>query len=160
MTPGFAHKGTVGVAVEDGSHQPLLKFVELDARIAQPGDLNDRLTSDVPPGAGWQRQQIDAAGRDVLAEVTRHDRVTACLQFLEQLGMDQMDLTQVRWVGSRATPDRCFTVAPQCASTSTPSPARSRMLSWAGLLNAWRGWELTAMTIGCPADDCIGRFTA
>lgn len=30
-------------------------------------------------------------------------------------------------VGSRATRERCWTVRPRCASTSTPKPARSRM---------------------------------
>ena len=47
------------------------------------------------PRARWQRQQIDAFGGDVLAEVGGlHDKTLAA-QFVEQLGVDQMHLAQI-----------------------------------------------------------------
>src|SRR5437660_12823940 len=92
----FSNKCAIGVALENRSHQSGLKSVELGTRIAQAGHLDDRVTSEVQPCALWQRQQIDAARRDVFADLARHHRVTACLQLLEQLGMEKVHLTQVR----------------------------------------------------------------
>ena len=93
---GFSDQRAVGVPVEHRGHQPGLEFVELNAGIAQPGDFDDSIAPEMQPRAGWQREQIDAARRDVLAEVTRHHRVAACAQFLEQLSVDEMHLAQVR----------------------------------------------------------------
>ena len=50
------------------------------------------------------------------------------------------------WAGSRATRERCFTVAPACASPSTPSPASRRMVSRFRLLKVWPVLTLTAVT--------------
>ena len=41
-------------------------------------------------------EQVDAAGRDVLADLTRLDRVTLVPQLVEQLGVHQVHLSQVR----------------------------------------------------------------
>jgi hypothetical protein len=49
-------------------------------------------------------------------------------------------------VGSRATRLRCLTVAPACASPSTPSPATRRMCSRPRFVNACVALQLTAIT--------------
>jgi hypothetical protein len=49
-------------------------------------------------------------------------------QLVVQLGVNQVYLAQVGWLGSRRTRERCLTVVPRCASSSTPSPSRSLML--------------------------------
>src|SRR4051794_17050415 len=49
-------------------------------------------------------------------------------------------------VGSRATRERCFTVAPACASPSTPSPSSSRTTARVRLLNSCDGVAATATT--------------
>src|SRR5687767_1025413 len=51
------------------------------------------------------------------------------------------------WLGSRATRERCLTVAPECASPSTPRPARRRMDAPFGLVSVCAGLELTAVTV-------------
>src|SRR5918998_2832844 len=48
--------------------------------------------------------------------------------------------------GSCLTLERCFTVSPMWASPSTPSPARSRMLSSAGLPKVGSGLRATEVT--------------
>ena len=49
-------------------------------------------------------------------------------------------------LGSRATRERCLIVSPKCASPSTPSPARSRMVSLFGLIRVCVALRLTAVT--------------
>jgi hypothetical protein len=61
-------------------------------------------------GATRKRQKIDAARRHVLAEVGRGDIETLVGKLVQQLSLDQMDLSQV-WLGrvgpyTRAVLDR------------------------------------------------------
>ena len=49
--PRLADKAPLGVAVQRRLHQPVGEPVELDARVAQPGDLDDGLGSEPQPGA-------------------------------------------------------------------------------------------------------------
>src|SRR4029079_13986617 len=92
----LADKGAVRIAIEHGGHESLLKAIDLDARIAQPGDLDHGAGTDVQPRAGRQRQQVDAARGDVLAELAGRHAEACGAQLLEQFGVDEMNLTQVR----------------------------------------------------------------
>ena len=84
--------------------QTLLNAVELCTWVAQTGDLDCCGVTESESGPGRQAEEIDATRRDVLAHLTRDDVETASLQFVEQLGMDQMDLPQVglTWVAGNA----------------------------------------------------------
>jgi hypothetical protein len=66
---GLADEVAVRVTVEDGTHEAVLVAVDLRARVAQAGQLDDGVVAEVEPGADGQAEQVDAAGRDVLAEV-------------------------------------------------------------------------------------------
>ena len=68
---GFANQIAVLVAVEGCGHQPPLDAIQLGARVAQTGHLDDSAVAETQPGAGRQPERIDAARRDVLAPFGR-----------------------------------------------------------------------------------------
>ena len=92
---GLADQVALGVAVEHGGHQPRLDAVELVARVAQAGDLDDRLVAEAQARPGrqpsrstprvvtfspiWPARHVEAAGP----------------QLVVQLGVDEVDLAQV-----------------------------------------------------------------
>src|SRR5215472_18325465 len=91
---GLAHQIAALVASQCRRHQSILNVVELAARVAQTGYLDDRRRAEMQLRAGRQPQQIDAARRDVLAHLPGRDGEAALPQLVVQLGMDQMDLAQ------------------------------------------------------------------
>ena len=72
-----------------------LKIVDLLARVAEACDRHHRI-AEVQSSADGKCQQVDIPSGDVLAEFTGYDAVTAHAQFIEQLSMDQVHLSQVR----------------------------------------------------------------
>jgi hypothetical protein len=95
MTPALAGQVAVLVAVQDGRHQALLEMVELDARVAQPGHLHDRLRSQPQAGTRRQREQLDAARRDVLPHAAGGDVEALRAQLVVQLAVDEVHLAEV-----------------------------------------------------------------
>jgi hypothetical protein len=93
---GLADEVAVRVTVEDGTHEAVLVAVDLRARVAQAGQLDDGVVAEVEPGADGQAEQVDAAGRDVLAEVARCHGEPATRELVEQLGLHEVDLPEVR----------------------------------------------------------------
>ena len=73
--PGPAHHGPVRVAPQHRSEQPRAEGVDLRARVAQPGHLDDRRAAEVQASARRQRQQVDAA--DGLSESLRNNGASA-----------------------------------------------------------------------------------
>jgi RecB family exonuclease len=67
--PGLQDDVAVVVAVERRLHQARLDAVELRARVAQPGDLDDRIVAETQRRADGQPEQVDTRGRDVLAHL-------------------------------------------------------------------------------------------
>src|ERR1700678_4270548 len=67
------HQVALVVAVEHGGHQPVLELVELEAWVAQPGDLHDRGPTEVEASPGGQGQEVNAASGDVLAHLAGPD---------------------------------------------------------------------------------------
>ena len=133
--PGLAHQPAVGVAAHHLPQQPGLEAVDLHARVAQPGDHDLGGVAEQQHGAGRQREQVDAAGRDVLAEVAgEHPGPSSCTS-LEQLGVDQVHLAQVGLVGVAAHPGAVLHRPPRWASPSTPRPSTSRITGRVCLLN-------------------------
>lgn len=94
--PSLADQAPVLVAVKDRLHQPRLKDVQLITGIAQSGHLNDRVGTEVQPGAAGQAEEVQAAGGDVLAHLPRCDIEAAISQLVVELGMNEVDLPQVR----------------------------------------------------------------
>jgi hypothetical protein len=97
---GLTHELAVGVAVEQGRHEPVGEPVELHARVAQAHDLHDGVVAKVQPGAGGQPEQVHPTGQHVLADVPGV-HVVRGPQLVEQLGVDEVHLAEV---GIRRTP--------------------------------------------------------
>jgi hypothetical protein len=93
---GLSYYRTVFVASEHRSHQARLKVVELGARVAKAGHLDDGIAAQVQPRTRRKAQQVDPAGSHVLPQVPGGDHETGRSQLVMQLGMDQVDLAQVR----------------------------------------------------------------
>jgi hypothetical protein len=73
--------------MDDLPQQSRPQRVDLRARVAQPGHLDDGRRADPQPGAAGQGQQIDVPGRDVLAELAGADVEALIEQLVEQLGL-------------------------------------------------------------------------
>lgn len=69
--PGFGHDLAVVIASKDGVEQTWLEGVDLRARVAQPGDLDDRLGPNAQLRAAGQCEQAQTPGGDVLPELNR-----------------------------------------------------------------------------------------
>ena len=90
-----ANQLAVLVAAQHGGLEPGLKPIDLHARIAQPGHLDHRGIAQMQFRAGWQRQEIEPAGGDVLAHVAGCYGKARRIQFFMQLTRHQVYLTQV-----------------------------------------------------------------
>ena len=101
---------------------PSLEY-SCQAGIAQTRHIEDDLGANSQPRALGQSEQVDAMCGDVFAKFRRTDAKAFRLQFVEQLGMDQMDLAQVRLSGIDPDARPVFDLTSWCASPSTPSPA-------------------------------------
>ncbi|MFN8536830.1 MAG: hypothetical protein U0232_05070 [Thermomicrobiales bacterium] len=71
----------------------------MGAGVAEAGDLDHRRVAQMEFCAGRQAEQIDAARGDVLAHLAGGQVEPARAQLVVQLGVDEVDLAQVRLVG-------------------------------------------------------------
>ena len=71
--PGPAHHLAVAITTKNSVEQTRLESVDLNARVAQPGDLDNRLGPHAQLRAAGQSEQVQIPGGDVLAELTRLD---------------------------------------------------------------------------------------
>ena len=83
---------------------PELEAVDLYARRAEARELDDRFFPDAQPSAGRQSKEREAARREVLAELTRRDEKSRLRQLVEQLRVNEVDLTKVWASWDRARP--------------------------------------------------------
>lgn len=74
-----------------------MEVIDLLARVPQTGDRDDG-TADRQSGADRKLEECNAVCGDVLAEVARPDLVSDRGEVIEQLSVDQMDLSHVRLV--------------------------------------------------------------
>jgi hypothetical protein len=77
---GLAHELAVVIAPEDDVEQPWLASIDLNARVAQPGDLDDRLVPNAQLRAAGQCEQVQIHGGDVLAQLARLESLQANLR--------------------------------------------------------------------------------
>ena len=96
MTPALRINRSLPVTAQHRRHQPGLKAVQLGAGVAQARHFNHSRCADVQTCSGWQGQQVNAGGGDVLAEIAGPHREIGGHQFLEQLGVQQVHLPQIR----------------------------------------------------------------
>ena len=95
---GLANQITVLVAPQNRSHQTGAVVIQLSARVPEAGDFNDGRITNVKSRAPWQCEQIDATCRDVLSNRPRSHPKPSCIELIEQLLVDQVDLPQI-WLG-------------------------------------------------------------
>src|SRR5688572_22686771 len=100
---GLADELTLVVTSQSRRHEPRLKAIKLCARVTEAGDLDDGFRAKLETSTGWKIEEGDAAGRDVLAHQAGEYRKSAGNQLFVQLGVDEVDLTEVRLV--RVTSD-------------------------------------------------------
>jgi hypothetical protein len=103
--PGLVHDVPGLVPADDLLQQAVLEVVDLQAGIAQAGDLHDRLVAEVQKSPGRQGEQVDAPGGDVLAEFARPDGEALVADFGEELLVNEVHLTQVRLGGVLRDPE-------------------------------------------------------
>lgn len=86
------------IPVEAGSHKPRLKVVDLRARRPQPRHFHYSVRSQVQLRSSRQSKQVDATRGDVFPDISRPNLKTGQSHFVEELGMDQMHLPQIRGI--------------------------------------------------------------
>jgi hypothetical protein len=86
-------------ALKNRFDQALLKSLDLDARRAQAGDSDDGRFADMEQRAGRQTQQIQMPRRYVFAEIAGANTKTLGVDLVEQFGLHEMDLAEIRPVG-------------------------------------------------------------
>ncbi len=92
---GLANERSVRGAMDNLSEQSWPERVDLCARVAQPGHLDDGRRAELQPGTAGKREQIETTGRDVFAELARADVEPLLSQLIEELGMQQVDLAEI-----------------------------------------------------------------
>ncbi len=91
----LAYDAAMPIAAGDGTEQPRLKSLDLDAGIPEPGHLDDRALAESKPSAFRKRKQIDAARGDVLAQVPGMHSESLGRELVEQLSVNEVNLPQV-----------------------------------------------------------------
>lgn len=95
MIPALPHHLAVAIASKNSVEQTWLESIDLSARVAQPGDLDDRLGPNAQLRAAGQCEQVQIPGGDVFAELTRLDVEALRIKLSEQLGVDEVHLSKV-----------------------------------------------------------------
>jgi len=95
MIPALRTHLAVVIASKNSVEQTWLESIDLSARVAQPGDLDDRLGPNTELRTSGQCEQVQIPGGDVLAELTRLDVEALLTKLSEQLGVDEVHLSEV-----------------------------------------------------------------
>lgn len=111
-----ADQPAIGASIEDAIEQPVLEVLDLPAPIAQTRHSDEHVVAQSQHRPGRQREQVNASGRDVLAQGTRRHGEPGRSEVVEQLTLQQVDLPQVGLSRIRGDAAACRTVAPKCAS--------------------------------------------
>jgi hypothetical protein len=91
----FADQVSLFVVIENRLHHAFLETVDLDAGIAQTRDLNHGRIPEAQSRPCRQREQINSTRCDVLAYLSGRNGKSSRLQFIMELSLDEMNLTQV-----------------------------------------------------------------
>lgn len=93
---GLADQTAIARPAEHRRQQTGAETLDLSAGIAQSSHLQHRLRADAQHGGARQAEQIKPSRENILAQIARADSETPHLQFVEQFGMDQVNLPQIR----------------------------------------------------------------
>jgi hypothetical protein len=94
---GLAHQRAIEPAFERCRRRAFTEVViDLPTRIAQTGDFDDGIRTEPQARAARQREQGDAARGYVFSKLAGRDIKPHCCKLTEQLGVDQVNLAQVR----------------------------------------------------------------
>ena len=66
----LAHEDAMLIATQHRGHEPVLKSIQLCAWVAETHHFNNGAASNMQLRAGWQTKQVNAAGCDVLANLS------------------------------------------------------------------------------------------
>lgn len=79
-----------------------LEAIHLDAGLTKAGEFYDCLGTELEACALREREQVDAAGQDVFSYFAGIDPELPCGKFLEEFGLQKMDLHVVGSAGISA----------------------------------------------------------
>lgn len=113
----LADKVSLRVPVEHCGHQPRLKPIELNTRVAQPRHFHHSLPAEPEPRSSRQPEQVDPARRDVLAKGTRRHGEPLRTQLVVEFAVDEMHLPQVGLGGITRDPRTVLNRSPQVRVT-------------------------------------------
>jgi hypothetical protein len=102
--PGPAHELAVRIAADGDLQQARTKVIDLLAGVAQARHPHDRLIAQVQAGIARQCQRVQPCGQDILAKVPLGQFVSVLPGLVEELGLDQVNLTQIGLRGIRCYP--------------------------------------------------------
>ena len=80
---GLADEISLQVVLQGRLHQARPNALQLSARIAQASHHDDCRIAQMQSGVGWQRQQVEPRGGDILAHLSRPNFEARSLQLVE-----------------------------------------------------------------------------
>ena len=96
---GLADELSLSIVVQHGCLQTRFESIDLDARIAKPGDLDDGVAAHSKAGPSRETKNVETTSGHVLTHLTRIDFEPSIAELVVKLGMDQVHLTQVWLIG-------------------------------------------------------------
>ena len=90
VMPALSDNFAVLVAPDDSPEQARLQDVQLNTRVAQTGDLDHGLRSEMQECAARQPEQVNAGGEDVLPQLPGADVEPLGAQLSMQFGGDRL----------------------------------------------------------------------
>jgi hypothetical protein len=72
-----------------------MQTIDLTARISKSRHFDARIRAEREKRSGWQGEQIDTSGRDVLTECTGLDLEALLAEFPEEFALDEVDLAKI-----------------------------------------------------------------
>jgi len=99
---------TVWTSTKRRRHEACLKPIKLNARIAQPGDLDLRITPQGESGSGRESEKVHTRCREIFSEHARRNAKAGGHKTVQTLGCDQVNLTQIGLRGIYRHPAAMF----------------------------------------------------
>ena len=138
---GLPNEFAVRSSAEDGFEKSRLEVVDLRAGIAQPRDLKLDVRTELQNRSARERQKVDAAGGNVFAQVGRTNLETLIGKLVQQLRLDQMNLSQVGLIRIFCDPGTMLHRLPTVGISLHPQ-ARSQLNGRFVGLTEGMGWTL------------------
>ncbi len=102
--PRLSHQLAFVIATHYSGRQTSLITVQLSTRVPEPGHLDDGCIAQSQPRADRQSKQVNAAGGDIFTDISSCYYKACTLQVGKQLGVNKMDLAQIRQIMAQPQP--------------------------------------------------------